>query len=610
MTEPMAQTERRLMAMESTQFVEPGASVQKLLSSTQRELEDARRQNKNLTSQVESLQAKIKEERSQANISDLESAPHRDAPPDKHNFVERYNEMKGSLSSLTSVLAEMNESNRSLTARIVELESRVKAEKEEKEKLLLLDRQASIETHSQAQRSSMAMVSTQLAESNAHNLALEQEIGELKGKQEAAEKQQEMQNTMPTIDQPELDDARRLNEELKAEVEDLQKRYTGLVEERGVIIQKQEAMEKDVQESRDALASARDEAEKAHAREDVLQSKYDFCYSELESLREASNTQYNSMKTDLPAFQKELEDEKHCNGVLKDLIGKLNHMNDDLEEKHRKKAEENKFLRTQNRNFTHSIEKLQKLSEERDHADVTKENVALLEECKFLRSQKRGFANSITKLENQLAQIVREKEAVVAEEKKLSMRIDALALANEQLQNTMKTIESQNFKKLDAAMNRNKWLDGQLVKAQKAIMDLASKTKSLRQALSSDLDESNEREIRMTKEVMTQRAQAQAVEVKLKERDKEFEELEEDLEAIRQEAQNMIEDLRSQVEALKSRTDELIAERDAVQTERESLETSLVEQTDSVEELRRETESYHERDEQLKKDVGSMFGEW
>jgi hypothetical protein len=54
------------------------------------------------------------------------------------------------------------------------------------------------------------------------------------------------------------------------------------------------------------------------------------------------------------------------------------------------------------------------------------------------------------------------------EEKKLSMRIDALALANEQLQNTMKTIESQHFKKLDAAMNRNKWLDGQLVSSKKA----------------------------------------------------------------------------------------------------------------------------------------------
>jgi pyrroloquinoline quinone (PQQ) biosynthesis protein C len=209
---------------------------------------------------------------------------------------------------MTQHASRKNLSTRASTATIVELESRVKAEKEEKEKLL--DRQATIKTHSQAQWSSMPMVSTtHLAESNARNLALEQEIDELKEKLEAAEMQQEMQNTMPNIDQPELDDARLLNEELKAEVEDLQKRNNHLVEERGVLIQKQEAMETNVQESRDALASARDEAEKAHAREDIVQSKYDFCYSDLESLRDATNTQRNSMKTDLSACQKELEDE-------------------------------------------------------------------------------------------------------------------------------------------------------------------------------------------------------------------------------------------------------------------------------------------------------------
>ena len=47
-----------------------------------------------------------------------------------------------------------------------------------------------------------------------------------------------------------------------------------------------------------------------------------------------------------------------------------------------------------------------------------------------------------------------------------------------------------------------------------------------------------------------------------------------------------------------------------LQKERESLETSFAEQTDNVEELRLERDSFHERDEQLKKDVGSMFGEW
>jgi peptidoglycan hydrolase CwlO-like protein len=105
------------MEMESMQFVEPGVSDQNLLATTQElELEDAHRKKKNLTSQVESFRAKIK---------DLESTPHQGA--DIHNFVERNEEMKGSLSSLKSVLEESNKSNTSLTARIMELEFRVKA---------------------------------------------------------------------------------------------------------------------------------------------------------------------------------------------------------------------------------------------------------------------------------------------------------------------------------------------------------------------------------------------------------------------------------------------------------------------------------------------------
>jgi predicted RNase H-like nuclease (RuvC/YqgF family) len=71
-------------------------------------------------------------------------------------------------------------------------------------------------------------------------------------------------------------------------------------------------------------------------------------------------------------------------------------------------------------------------------------------------------------------------------------------------------------------------------------MDLASKIKALRQAHSDDIDEASDHEVRLTKEVMTQRAQAQDVEVQLKKRDKEAEELEDDLEAVRVEAQSMI----------------------------------------------------------------------
>jgi hypothetical protein len=317
-----------------------------------------------------------------------------------------------------------------------------------------------------------------------------------------AERQQETQNVKLGIDQDALDDALRLIKDLVAQVEDLQKRNDALAEERELLIHKREAMEKDVTESRDALASARDELEKAHAREDILPS-------ELETQGEAPNDQHSNTESDLSTRRKELEDEKFCNGVLRDLVGKLNYMNDDLEEKHRKATEENKFLRTQNRNFTRSIGRLQKLSEERDHAEVTKENMALHEECHFLRSQKRGYTKAITKLENEMAQAFREKEVIVE-------IIDTMTLTNEQLQNTLTTTESEHSKELYAAISRNKWLDEQPGKSQQAIMDLASKIKALRQAHSDEIDEASEHEVRLAKEIMTQRAQAQDVEVQLK----------------------------------------------------------------------------------------------
>jgi hypothetical protein len=57
MTERLAQTERRLMEMESSQFTEPRASFQKLLASTLRELEAEenkflRTQNRNFTRSI------------------------------------------------------------------------------------------------------------------------------------------------------------------------------------------------------------------------------------------------------------------------------------------------------------------------------------------------------------------------------------------------------------------------------------------------------------------------------------------------------------------------------------------------------------------------------
>ena len=102
-------------------------------------------------------------------------------------------------------------------------------------------------------------------------------------------------------------------------------------------------------------------------------------------------------------------------------------------------------------------------------------------------------------------------------------------------------------------MTRTKWLDGQLGKAQQTIVDLARKTKSMRQTHTTEIEQARKGETRMTKEVMILRAKYEKLRGKSSRQEKELSRIEEDMEANESEARNVIEKLHNEVKNLQSR---------------------------------------------------------
>jgi phage shock protein A len=73
-----------------------------------------------------------------------------------------------------------------------------------------------------------------------------------------------------------------------------------------------------------------------------------------------------------------------------------------------------------------------------------------------------------------------------------------------------------------------------------------------------------------------------------------------DLEDARQNIEN--------IEELQVRTSDLESANEQLLQERKSLKTKLVECKQNMEELRQERDSFRQRDEQIKRDIGSFWG--
>ena len=87
-------------------------------------------------------------------------------------------------------------------------------------------------------------------------------------------------------------------------------------------------------ESNKALLHAREEADKACARLEILETKLQVADSELESLRKSSRKTEADLRLEITRIRGEVSQQEFANDTLKEVIMNLNKMNDDLQVKH------------------------------------------------------------------------------------------------------------------------------------------------------------------------------------------------------------------------------------------------------------------------------------
>ena len=515
--------------------------------------------NEELTEQVELLQVRIKE---------LEEGKRKEIKEAKREIAskvnERYNKMKKALTSLTSVLNELTKTNKGLSIRVAELELDLETKEAERQKLK--DRVASIEARGHGQTTTRSIVSPRALESAASTLSLDMFVENFREKLCS-------QTTGETSESPmsDLDYARSINDEMMSKVKELENVIEMLLSEKRIAVIEKEQSQKEVQEYKEALDVAEEKLDRAQVEEARWQAKCDIAEAEVK-------TAQSSLQAELTACKAELDDEKFCTKAIKDAIVALNGANDKLS--------------TENENLVEELELLRS-TENRPDTEWEQESHALAEECRFLRQQKKQFARERVDLELRLKRAEQDKEHMVAEGAQLNERVDVLVKASEELQKTLVRMEERHAKEMKGALEEKKWVEDKLAGAQKSILDVSSKTKSMRANFTSEIDELQEGEKRLTKEVMTLRSS-------LAECKQEISDLEEDLDYNRQEAKTVVEDLRAREARLNEENIRLTNELKSLLPGKEDSEGENVDRYSSLTEIRRldgEDESHIGKDD-------------
>eukprot|EP00980_Cylindrotheca_fusiformis_P009248 scaffold2018_cov113-Cylindrotheca_fusiformis.AAC.2 len=339
--------------------------------SLQAELDSARSMNEALSLQVEELERQVEK---------LERG-HDSKDKDYKQLMERDEEMKASIKSLTSILEQTTDSNKALNTRVEELEA--ESGKLKKEKVEVFERAVAAEREGQ------------------EKLKLEADIAEVKRRLEFA------------------------NED--------NRRFSNLLEQK-------ERMIADLQGGKENYFSQERNQEvlvlleKSQQREKKLQLQYHVCVSELDKLTESSKAYQEATDAKLESTQNELDEQTYANELLKGVIAKLNQMNENLEEECSRQSKDIENLQSQNKEMAKT-----------KVGDVQSINSHLTEEVTFLREQKTKFTKTVAKLQAQLQQMAKLKtegdmerkrlESIVGEleiEKKHSTSLDDQLVAAEQ----------------------------------------------------------------------------------------------------------------------------------------------------------------------------------
>mmetsp|Transcript_1276 Transcript_1276/g.2536 ORF Transcript_1276/g.2536 Transcript_1276/m.2536 type:complete len:1853 (-) Transcript_1276:1488-7046(-) len=326
--------------------------------SFHKDLDSARNLNEALSKQVTELESKMKK-LEQANSS---------KEKEYQQIMDRDEELKESVTSLTSILEQTTETNNGLTSRVDELEAKCASLQKQNEEAL--------------NRASLAE-----DKSKEHSGVLVQ-VDELKTKLKYASADKE--------------------------------RLLNLVERRESIIENLKVDGVDVGEeerSKDVLQML----EKSHEREKKIQMQYLVCVSELEKLTDSSKTYQETADAKLSEAQKEVEEQKYANKLFKGIIAKLNQMNESLEDKNEVQSNELEEIRSKHRELA-----------DLGLLDLQNVNKHLSEEVNFLREQKSKFTRTVSKLQGQLNELAKLRTDGEMEQERLKAVISEMEEENSQ----------------------------------------------------------------------------------------------------------------------------------------------------------------------------------
>ena len=239
-------------------------------------------------------------------------------------------EMQESFSMMKYALQNMFESNEAMAGTI----SALKQEVEEK-KNALADAEQNNARGLEA-LNNVSLLSHELEEMSLSNETLVQRIAELEGaieessrslacvKHEQACELQETNESFLSLKNL-LEEVSDSNDSLVVRICELENEIEFLKDENAKL--KTMGEEQEIDEFKDTRQEECELISKSSISDDrdekLLQSKYEFCKSELESLRDSFKTQHQSLTQQVAVCQKDLEDQKSCNLSLKNLISNL-----------------------------------------------------------------------------------------------------------------------------------------------------------------------------------------------------------------------------------------------------------------------------------------------
>jgi chromosome segregation ATPase len=405
-----------------------------------------------------------------------------------------------------------------------------------------------------------------------------------------------------------LEEAIASNQEMSSQMEKMNFKINSLNEEKKRLIEEMScSMEQQGTVLRDELSSVVKKFESVCARENKLKSDLDECKSDFTLLQLTSVARTITTEARLSSQKKKLEEslerEKNLQsryGVYKAELASLhesfNRKQKALEENWLVCRENLDIETSQNDELKQQIKAVQVMAK-----DLQEHKQEAAKENELLRAQTDQLFLAKASFESDLVQVAGERDVFMANDTKRNIEIDALVLANDELQKSMHSRSVGFSEKLEAAFNRNALLEARLEVVDGGIVDFEAQIEKMEESREWEIEAAARREEELSENVEACKSRTEALEIEARHQ---REELEKSLTHLKTD----IEGARDTMEKLRGRGSALESEKEQLIDECGSLKEEVLQVKREMEEVRQERDGFTERDDRLKKDIGSLWG--